>query len=423
MALQNLAKHSQDLIDFIAASPSSYHAAFNVGQRCLELGFQPQDETKPWDARPGGHFLIRSGAVVAWYIPPTAGPQSAFRIIGSHTDSPGLMVKPQPEFSQAGFQQLAVEVYGGPILHSWFDRELTVAGQLVLHDGSTRLANTGPVGRIPNLAIHLYRQDEFTADRQTHLQPVLCTTAKNGSFMQLVADSAGVSPTDIAAFNLITADAQRGEIFGAKSEFLAAGRLDNLSSVFASLEALSLAVADYEGQNILVMAAFDHEEVGSASRTGAGGPLLSDVLQRTARALGADEEQRYQMLARSSCVSADAAHSVHPNYSAKHDPTHHPVLGGGVVLKINANQRYASEATTAAIWRKACAEAAVPVQDFVSNNAVPCGSTIGPITATRLGIPTVDVGVPLLSMHSAREMLALQDELWFSQALHAYLLS
>ena len=169
------------------------------------------------------------------------------------------------------------------------------------------------------------------------------------------------------------------------------------------------------------MAAFDHEEVGSASRYGAAGPILGDVLTRTARALGANEEQRFQMFARSSCVSADAAHSVHPNFPDKHDPTHHPIIGRGSVTKINGNQRYASDATTVALWEGACQRAGVPVQRFVGNNDVPCGSTIGPISATRLGIPTVDVGVPMLSMHSAREMVGERDQLWLGQALEAYL--
>ena len=197
--------------------------------------------------------------------------------------------------------------------------------------------------------------------------------------------------------------------------------MDNLSSVHASLEAMQRAAQDYDGSDILVMMAFDHEEVGSSSRYGAAGPILQDVLTRTARALGANEEERFQMFARSSCVSADAAHSVHPNYADKHDPTHQPIIGQGPVTKINGNQRYASDAQTIALWETACAKAGVPVQRFVGNNDVPCGSTIGPITATRLGIDTVDVGVPMLSMHSAREMVGEQDQIWLSRALEAYL--
>src|SRR5699024_8901417 len=204
---------------------------------------------------------------------------------------------------------------------------------------------------------------------------------------------------------------QRGEVFGAGHKFVAAGRMDNLSSVWASLKAMLAAVENYSGNDVLVLSAFDHEEVGSSSRYGAAGPILEDVLTRTAGALGKNEEERRQIYARSSCVSADAAHSVHPNYAGKHDPTHHPLIGKGPVTKSNAYQRYASDAASIHVWESACERANVPVQRFVGNNAVQCGSTIGPITATRLGIDTVDVGVPLLSMHSARELVGVQDQL------------
>ncbi len=361
---------------------------------------------------------------MAWFVPEGASPESGFRIIGSHTDSPGLALKPTPDFDSAGWQQVAVEVYGGVLLHSWFDRELTVGGQVVLRDGTRHLVNTGPLLRLPSLAIHLYRKDEFKPDRQRHMQPVLSVGTPETSVMGVVGKQLGVAPEDIASFNLITADAQRGEVFGAGEKLIAAGRMDNLSSVHASLRALLAAAhnADtMEHKDILVMAAFDHEEVGSSSRYGAGGPILGDILTRTARALGANEEQRFQMFARSSCVSADAAHSVHPNYAEKHDPTHHPIIGQGPVTKINGNQRYASDAHTVALWESACRRADVPVQRFVGNNDVPCGSTIGPISATRLGIPTVDVGVPMLSMHSARELVGERDQLWLGNALEAYL--
>lgn len=334
------------------------------------------------------------------------------------------MLKPTPDFDAAGWQQVAVEIYGGPLLHTWFDRELTVAGQVVTKDGAHHLVNTGPILRLPSLAIHLYRKDEFKPDRQHNMQPVLSVGTPDASVLRVVAESIGVAQDEISAFNLITADAQRGTVFGTGERFIAAGRMDNLSSVFASLVAMRNAAQqkDYGHEDILVMAAFDHEEVGSASRFGAAGPILADVLGRTGRALGANEEERYQMYARSCCVSADAAHSVHPNYAGKHDPTHHPIIGKGPVTKINGNQRYASDATTVSLWERACERAKVPFQRFVGNNDVPCGSTIGPITATRLGIDTVDVGVPMLSMHSAREMVGERDQVWMAKAIEAYLL-
>ncbi|OUJ24860.1 M18 family aminopeptidase [Corynebacterium kefirresidentii] len=413
--------YTEEFLDFIAASPSSYHAAEEVSRQLREVGFDLQDESEEWSAAPGGHVMVRGGAVAAWYVPQGADKNSGFRIVGSHTDSPGLVLKPTPDFSAAGWQQVAVEVYGGALLHTWFDRELTVAGQIVTKDGTRHVVNTGPVLRLPSLAIHLYRKDEFKPDRQHNMQPILSVGDPEASILQVVGEKAGVGKQDIASFNLITADAARGEVFGAGEQFIAAGRMDNLSSVHASLAAMKNAAKDYQGKDILVMMAFDHEEVGSSSRYGAGGPILADVITRTSRALGANEEERFQMFSRSSCVSADAAHSVHPNYVGKHDPTHHPIIGKGPVTKINGNQRYASDATTVALWEAACDKAGVPVQRFVGNNDVPCGSTIGPITATRLGIDTVDVGVPMLSMHSAREMVGERDQVWLAQALEAYL--
>ena len=408
-----------DFIDFIEQSPSSYHAAEVVASRLQDAGFARVDETAQWPSTPGGYVMVRGGAVMAWFVPENF--VGGFKIIGSHTDSPGFMVKPNPDFRNAGWSQLAVEVYGGPILHTWFDRELKLAGQVVLKDGARRLVDTGALVRIPNLAIHLHREKNFEPDRQVHVQPIIGLDADDVSFAEILAEKLEVDAEEISAFNLITVDSQRGEVFGAGHKFLAAGRMDNLSSVWASMQALISAAEDYSGEDVLVLSAFDHEEVGSASRYGAAGPILEDVLTRTAAALGKNEEERRQIYARSSCISVDAAHSVHPNYAGKHDPTHHPLIGQGPVTKINANQRYASDATSIHLWESACERAGVPVQRFVGNNAVPCGSTIGPITATRLGIDTVDVGVPLLSMHSARELVGVQDQLWMIDALKAYL--
>ena len=384
-----------NLSEFIAASPSAFHAAANVRDELVAAGF-PDDQ-----------ILVHGGAVIAWWIPENPNPR--FRIIGSHTDSPGLMLKPDPDFVREGFRQLAVEVYGGPILSSWFDRELTFAGRVSLIDGSTHLVSTGPIARVPNLAIHLYRGDAPEMDRQVHMQPVM---AVDRPFMDVVAEQLGVKPEEIIAHELISADAQSPVVMG---DVMAAGRLDNLSSVHASLQAMVR--AKDEAKDVIVLAAFNHEEVGSASATGAGGPLLERVLTRVARDLG----DPLDIFAESTMISADAAHAVHPNFPGKHDPTHRPLMNRGPVLKINANQRYSSDAETEATWIRACRNGNVPVQTFVGHNGVPCGSTIGPIASTRLGIPTVDVGVPLLSMHSARELVGVQDQAWFEDALSAFL--
>lgn len=393
---------TQAFIDFLAESPSAFHAAAAVAARLQAEGFSLDDDAHA----PGGHLIARDGAVVAWWVPHNARPR--FRVVGSHTDSPGLMAKPDPDVVREGCRQVAVEVYGGPILASWFDRDLTFAGRVVTADRTEHLVNTGAVARVPNLAIHLYRGDMPEIERQVHTQPIL---GVDRPLLELAAESAGIKAEDIVAHELITADAQRGEVLG---DLLAAGRLDNLTSVWASMEAL-LAAKD-DARDILVLAAFNHEEVGSASTAGAGGPLLERVLNRIASGFGDPAE----IIANSIQVSADAAHAVHPNYPGKHDPTHHPLLNKGPVLKVNANQRYASNAATETEWILACRAAGVPHQTFVGNNAVPCGSTIGPISATRLGLPTVDVGVPLLSMHSARELCGVHDMDYFVRALSAF---
>lgn len=397
---------TQPFIDFIAQSPSAFHASATVAERLQAAGFTRSISLDDGAHAPGGHLIERDGAVVAWWVPEKARPR--FRVVGSHTDSPGLMAKPDPDVVREGFRQAAVEIYGGPILASWFDRDLTFAGRVVTADRTEHLVNTGPVARVPNLAIHLYRGDMPEIDRQVHTQPIL---GVDRPLLELAAKSAGLSAEDIVAHELITADAQRGQVIG---DLLAAGRLDNLTSVWASLEAM-LAAKD-EAQDILVLAAFNHEEVGSASTAGAGGPLLKRVLTKAAQGFGDPAE----IIANSIQVSADAAHAVHPNYPGKHDPTHHPLVNKGPVLKINANQRYASNAATETEWILACRAAGVPHQTFVGNNAVPCGSTIGPISSTRLGLPTVDVGVPLLSMHSARELCGVDDMDYFVRALTAF---
>lgn len=418
------ATHAHDLIEFVAASPSSYHAASEVARRLSEAGWSEQDERQTWRAEPGGHFIVRGGAVIAWWVPEATDELSAFRIVGSHTDSPSFKVKPEMKTAAVGYEQAAVEVYGGPLIGSWTDRELGVAGQIVDRGGQRHLVSTDAIMRIPQLAIHLNRgvNDEgLKLGKQAHTAPVTATLAADGGTLtEVIAAVAGIAADDIAGHDLYAFDTAKGSLFGTKQEFVAVGRMDNLSSVHASLVAMLEVTQHYSGSDVLVMAAFDHEEVGSETVTGASGPILEDVLLRTSRAIGNDEDARRRMLRRSWVVSSDAGHAVHPNYIGHHDPSHHPVLGGGPLLKVNANQRYASDAEGAALWRRACEAAGTKTQPFVSNNDVPCGSTIGPLTAARLGIRTVDVGVPLLSMHSAREMASAADLHAITRAIGAF---
>ncbi|MET0974245.1 MAG: M18 family aminopeptidase [Leifsonia sp.] len=398
------------LARFIQAGPSSYHAAAEVARQLTEAGFDRLDETAEWPSSPGRHVVVRDGAVIAWMVPDGAGPLTPFRILGAHTDSPGFKLKPHPTTGSHGWLQAGVEVYGGPLLNSWLDRELELAGRLVTTDGEEHLVRTGPFLRIPQLAIHLDRgvNDGLTLDKQRHTQPVWgAGDASRADLLGFLAAGAGVEVDAVAGFDILTADTAAPARFGLHGDLFASGRLDNLTSVYAGLSAL-LAAPSAAG-HISVLAAFDHEELGSESRSGASGPFLADVLARIASSLGATVEERARAIAGSWCVSADAGHAVHPNYSERHDPVNQPVPGGGTLLKLNANQRYATDAAGAALWSRLSAAAGVPFQEFVSNNAIPCGSTIGPLTATRIGIRTVDVGAPLLSMHSARELVHVED--------------
>jgi aspartyl aminopeptidase len=403
--------HADDLADFVAASPSSFHAAAEVARRLEESGFTRLDETAAWPAQPGGRFfVVRDGAVIAWMVPDTAAPGTGIHVFGAHSDSPAFKLKPQPTTGSGGWLQAGVEIYGGPLLNSWLDRELTLAGRLVLDDGTHVLTSTGPLLRLPQLAIHLDRSanDGLTLNKQAHTQPVWgLGQAASADILGEMAAAAGVEAARIRGYDVVTADTQRGHVFGQDDVFFASGRLDDLASVHAGVTALSRMSA--AGERIAMLAVFDHEEVGSATRSGAAGPFLAEVLERIWLGLGADREQQFRALAASWCVSSDVGHSVHPNYADKHDPVVQPLLGSGPILKINANQRYATDGAGAAAWHGWCAAAGVVSQEFVSNNTVPCGSTIGPITATRLGIRTVDVGIPILSMHSARELAGVSD--------------
>ncbi|MEC5199555.1 aspartyl aminopeptidase [Arthrobacter sp. PL16] len=409
----SISAHIQDLGAYVVASPSSFHAVAEAGRRLAAAGFRELAEQDAWEGGAGGFYVIRDGALIAWTVPKAAGPTTGFHILGAHTDSPSFKLKPKPTTGKYGWLQAGVEVYGGPLLNSWLDRELALAGRLTLHDGTEHLVATGPLLRFPQLAIHLDRavNDGLALDEQRHMNPVWgLGDPGNADLLGLLAAGAGVDPFDVGGFDVVVADTQEPRVFGAHDEFLASSRLDNLSSVHAGLTAIIAASSGgpVDGP-IAVLAAFDHEEVGSGSRSGASGPFLEDMLLRISLGLGSGAEERLRALASSFCVSADAGHAVHPNYAERHDPVNLPVLNRGPLLKINANQRYTTDAPGAAYWASLCRSSGVPYQEFVSNNVMPCGSTIGPLTATRLGIRTVDVGTPLLSMHSARELCGVDD--------------
>ncbi|QKW20892.1 M18 family aminopeptidase [Kitasatospora sp. NA04385] len=419
-------KHTDDLVAFLAASPSPYHAVASAAERLERVGFRRVSETDAWDGDGGGRYLVRGGALMAWYVPENATAATPYRVVGTHTDSPNLRVKPVPDTSSAGWRQVAVEIYGGVPLNTWLDRDLGLSGRLALRDGSTRLVHLDePLLRVPQLAIHLDRgvNDGLKLDRQRHLTPIWgIGGTTEGALLEYVAEKAGLAAADIAGWDLMAHDVQPPAYLGRDRELLAGPRLDNQLSVHAATAALA-AVAEAGGElpYIPVLAAFDHEETGSESDTGAQSPLLGNVLERSCHARGGTLEDRARALAGTVCLSSDMGHAVHPNYSERHEPGHHPMPNGGPILKVNVNNRYATDGVGRAVFAAACERAGVPWQSFVSNNAMPCGTTIGPITAARLGITTVDCGIAALSMHSARELCGAEDPHYLASAIKAFL--
>ena len=403
-----------DLIAYLDASPSPRHAVASTVARLT--GFDQVDETAAWVDVPQRGYVVRGGAIVAWVIPDGAVATMPFRIAGAHTDSPCLRVKPRPDTNRVGWKQLGVEVYGGILNNTWLDRDLGVAGLLVATDGSTTLVDVGaPLQQ--QLHPHLDRGVNDTGlvlDRQQHLTPVWGVgVSAPGDFARWIGEQAGLDDAP-AWWELCLYDVQGAAVIGADQSMLASGRLDNLLSCWAATSAITAAAPS---DHIAVIVLNDHEEVGSSSTTGAAGPLLEAVLTRLVASRGGSSDDFHRTTAGSMCLSADNAHGIHPNYPERHEPEHHPIINAGPALKVNSNQRYATSAETAAVFQRACEAAGVPWQVFVSRNNMPCGSTIGPITSTRLGIATADIGVPQLSMHSARELCGADDPAHLAHAL------
>ncbi|MDQ0600362.1 aspartyl aminopeptidase [Streptomyces canus] len=419
--------HTDDLMSFLAAAPSPYHAVANAAERLEKAGFRQVAETDAWDGTTGGKYVLRGGAIVAWYVPEGAEPHTPFRIVGSHTDSPNLRVKPLPDAGAHGWRQVAVEIYGGPLLNSWLDRDLGLAGRLTLRDGSTRLVNVGrPLLRVPQLAVHLDRSvstEGLKLDKQRHLQPIwgLGDDIREGDLIGFLEEENGLPAGEVTGWDLMVHSVEPPAYLGRDKELVAGPRMDNLLSVHAEVAALSAVATGSALSHIPVLAAFDHEENGSQSDTGADGPLLGSVLERSVFARGGSYEDRARAFAGTVCLSSDTGHAIHPNYAERHDPTHHPRVNRGPILKVNVNNRYATDGSGRAVFAAACEKAGVPFQSFVSNNSMPCGTTIGPITAARHGIKTVDIGVAILSMHSARELCGADDPHLLANALVAFL--
>ncbi|TLF47326.1 M18 family aminopeptidase [Halomonas urmiana] len=416
------------LLDFLHRSPTPWHATANMAARLEAAGFRRLNETATWQLSPGERVYVtrNDSSIIALQLPHER--LAALRLIGAHTDSPGLRLKPNAAQCAAGWLQLGVEVYGGALLAPWFDRDLGLAGRVHVRHGDGRIEGVlldveRAVAIIPSLAIHLDREANSgrVVNAQTEMAPVLLQDGGRPDLERLLAqwleEQHGLAEFEVLDFELAFRDMQAPARVGIEGELVASARLDNLFSCFAGLEAL----LESDGRQGAVLVANDHEEVGSASACGAQGPFLGDVLRRVNAQLGeAGEEGFIRLIQASRLISCDNAHALHPNFQDKHDAAHGPALNGGPVIKVNASQRYATNSATAALFRDLCREVDVPVQTFVTRADMGCGSTIGPITATELGVPTLDVGAPQWAMHSIRETAGARDVAYLVRALTAF---
>lgn len=421
-----------DLLSFLGDSPTPFHAVASALARLRAAGFKSIAETDSWaDLAPGRYVFPHGGSSLLAFVIPEGKRISGFRIVGAHTDSPNLRLKPQPEYKKEGYAQLGVEVYGGVLLNSWLDRDLSLAGRVFLKQDAgapfeTRLVRfRDPMLRVTQLAIHLDRDVNdkgLVLNKQEHLAPIFGLASDGGrDLSSMLAEEMGVPRERIAGSDLMLYDIVAPTAGGRDQEFLFSARLDNLAMSHAAIAALLAAVDKPMADDLVPVAAlFDHEEVGSETAYGANSASLPRALERIVLGRGGSREDYHRALAGSLCVSADMAHAVHPNYESRHEARHKPVLNGGPVIKINSQQRYATSGSTAALFRDLCSRAEVPVQHYAHRTDLPCGTTIGPIAATLLGIRTVDVGNPMLSMHSIRELGGSRDPGMMTRVLELF---
>ena len=423
------------LIDFIKNSPTPFHAVEIMAQVLERDGFTRLDEAEQWSInngqQEGRYYVIRNDSSIIAFQLNQPLPDNGMRMVGAHTDSPCLKVKPNPEIINNKYLQLGVEVYGGALLNPWFDRDLSLAGRVSYLDESGAIGNqlinlVKPVATIPSLAIHLDKEanENRSINKQLHLPPVLMKMPKSDTenptkadFKEILlkiinADTEPCKAVRVLDYELSFYDVQPPAVIGLHDDFIASARLDNLLSCYTGL----MAMLNDDGKQNTLLVCTDHEEVGSMSAAGAQGSFLKSVLER----LCESDENMSRMIANSVMISADNAHGIHPNYADKHDENHGPILNDGPVLKVNANQRYASNSQTGALFRHLCELADVPVQSFVVRSDMACGSTIGPITASGLGVKTVDVGVPTFAMHSIRELAGRWDAYYLYRVLKQF---
>lgn len=426
------ADFNADLLSFLQASPTPFHATQTIARRLAEVGFTRLLEGETWNLEPGGRYWLtrNDSSIIAFIYGNSPLPETGIRMLGAHTDSPCLKVKPRAELNRRGYYQLGVEVYGGALLAPWYDRDLSMAGRVTFSDGKGGVASAlidfgRPVAVVPSLAIHLDREanNARSINPQKDIVPLVLQlpseTAPVPGFRELLRAELQRSRPDSASgveqildYEICLYDTQPPALVGLEQDFIASSRLDNLLSCFIGLQ--SLLEAGNEVSSLLICT--DHEEIGSASCCGAKGPILQQFLER----LLPDAETRIRTIERSMMISADNAHGIHPNFMDKHDENHGPLLNRGPVIKVNANQRYATTSETSAFFRLLCEQVNVPVQAFVARTDMGCGSTIGPIVASEVGVKTIDVGVPTFAMHSIRELAGATDSWYLYQVASAF---
>lgn len=416
------AKFNHGLLEFLSQATTPFHAVRELAAHLRSAGYVQLQEAEDWQLRAGGrYYLIRNdSSILAFKHGLESAPVAGMRMVGAHTDSPCLMVKPNPEKSHKGYSQLGVQVYGGALLNPWFDRDLSMAGRVSFLDSAGVLRKElvdfrEPIACIPSLAIHLDKEANLSRsiNAQTDIEPILlCGEAMDLRDLlaeRLQAEHSTISVQKVLDYELCLYDTQPPALVGLKQEFIASARLDNLLSCYAGLQAL---LGSGDAMSSLLICN-DHEEVGSQSTAGAQGPMLRHTLQR----LAGSPQAYAALIDRSLMISTDNAHAVHPNFSNRHDDNHGPVLNQGPVIKVNANQRYATSSETSALFRQLCAALDIPVQSFVVRSDMACGSTIGPITAGGIGVRTIDVGAPQFAMHSIRELAGSKDACYLSRVL------
>ncbi len=423
----------KDLLDFIDNSPSPYHAVKSIEEKLSAFDFKRLNETEKWDLKPGSrYFIVRDDSSIIFFVlgkKPLS--ETGYRILGAHTDSPGLKIKPNAVNNADGLLRLGVEVYGGPILATFTDRDLSLAGRISYKSASGDIASRlvrfdQALLRLPNLAIHMNRkvnEDGLKLHKQTELPLILAVAVEQQLsekyLHNLLVKASDIDAHDILSWELSVYDTQKGVFWGDNKQFYADSQLDNLASCHAGMQAL-LDENTLNSDNTLVCAFFDHEEIGSESSKGASGCFLPDVLQRIGFAMDVDKEDYQRALARSFMISADMAHAYQPNFPSAYEPEHKVTVNRGPVIKVNANHRYSSESLSEAMFISWCEASEVPYQKYSHRADIPCGSTIGPMTSAKLGIRTVDVGNPMWAMHSIRESAGVEDHCYMIKVLNTF---